>query len=191
MSKHISSNKREVSKQKHQKRLEKQKKKDSKKGSNKGSSFEDMIAYVDENGVISSTPPDLQNKEEIDINSIEVSVPKKSDEEIEKTFKGRVEHFNDSKGFGFIKDLGSISKYFFHISEVNGDIKEGDKVVFELAKGTRGMNAVRISQQVKESHKNKIQAENKEINQADHIEKSPIEQEDKSQVEPKEAQQNE
>ncbi len=162
MSKRISSNKREVSKQKQQKRLDKKKKKEARKSSNKGNSFEDMIAYVDENGVITSTPPDMQNKEEIDVESIEVSVPKKSEEEIDKTYKGRVEHFNDAKGFGFIKDLGSISKYFFHISEVEGDIKEGDKVVFELAKGTRGMNAVRIKQHVKEVKKDNSPADNKE-----------------------------
>jgi cold shock CspA family protein len=92
----------------------------------------------------------LQNKEEVDIDSIEVSVPKKTEEESASVFNGRVEHFNDSKGFGFIKDMGSVNKYFFHISEVEGEIKEGDKVVFELAKGTRGMNAVRIKQRVKE-----------------------------------------
>ena len=166
MSRHISSNKREVSKQKHQKRLEKQKKKDARKTSNKGSSFEDMIAYVDENGVITSTPPDMLNKEEIDIDSIEVSVPKKSDEDIETKFRGRVEHFNDSKGFGFIKDLGSTSKYFFHISEVDGEIREGDKVIFELAKGTRGMNAVKITHQPKEAKKEKVSTDTKETLQS-------------------------
>jgi cold shock CspA family protein len=161
MSRHISSNKREVSKQKEQKRLEKQKKKEARKVSGKGNSFEDMIAYVDENGVITSTPPDMQNKEEIDIDSIEVSVPKKTEDESASIFNGRVEHFNDSKGFGFIKDMGSVNKYFFHISEVEGEIKEGDKVVFELAKGTRGMNAVRIKQRVQESKPESKQVEKK------------------------------
>ena len=59
--------------------------------------------------------------------------------------RGRIEHFNESKGYGFVKDLGSSEKYFFHISAAPQIIKEGDIVTFEIERGTRGMNAVRIS----------------------------------------------
>ena len=146
MAKRITFNKRENEKKKASKRQEKQKRKEVRKANNTGGSFEDMIAYVDENGVITSTPPDAETKkEEINVEDIVISTPKKEDiEEEQDILKGRVEHFNSSKGYGFIKDLGSTEKYFFHISSAYEDIAEGDIVLFELERGTRGMNAVNI-----------------------------------------------
>ncbi len=139
----ISFNKKELEKKKEQKRQEKQKRKDERKA-NGSSSFDDMIAYVDENGAITDTPPNLQKKQEIDVESIAVSVPKR--EETEDTIlKGRVEYFNTEKGYGFIKHLGSVEKYFFHISNAPAGIAEGNLVSFELEKGEKGKNAVRIS----------------------------------------------
>jgi len=102
-----------------------------------------MIAYVDENGLITDTPPNTENKTKINVEDIEVSVPTK--EKIEDTIlKGRIEHFNDEKGYGFIKHLASVEKYFFHINNCQDDIKEGNIVLFELERGTRGMNAVNV-----------------------------------------------
>lgn len=138
----ISFNKRENEKKKQQKRLEKQKRKDEKKVSGK-SSMDDMIAYVDENGVITSTPPDMQEREEIDMDEIQISVPKKEEEEVQIR-KGRVDYFSSSKGYGFIKDLRSGDKYFFHISNAPADIEEQSIVSFDLEKGNKGMNAVNI-----------------------------------------------
>lgn len=143
MAKSNSFNKRENEKNKAAKRLEKQKRRDERKAGGVGS-LDDMIAYVDENGMITSTPPDQQGKkEEINPEDIAVSVPKKEDVENEP-LRGRVEYFNVSKGYGFIKDLASAEKYFFHISSAPEDISEGNTVTFELERGTRGMNAVRI-----------------------------------------------
>lgn len=100
-----------------------------------------MIAYVDENGLITTTPP--EEKEEINIEDIEISVPTK--EKIENSvLKGRVEHFNEEKGYGFIKHLASVDKYFFHINNCKDNIKEGNIVLFELERGAKGMNAVNI-----------------------------------------------
>ncbi len=135
-------NKKELEKKKEQKRKEKQQRKEERRAGG-SKSFEDMIAYVDENGVITSTPPSLENKQEIDVDSIAVSIPKK-DETEDPVLKGRVEHFNTEKGYGFIKDLASVEKYFFHISEAPENIAEGNKVTFELEKGKKGMNAVKI-----------------------------------------------
>ncbi len=144
MAKPISFNKRELEKKKQAQRLEKQQRKEQRKAAGGSKSFEDMIAYVDENGVISSTPPDPDKKTQVDVDAIEVSTPKK--EEVEETpLKGRVEYFNEDKGFGFIKDLGSVEKYFFHISQAPAGITEGNMVFFELEKGQRGLNAVRIA----------------------------------------------
>ncbi|MCC8187357.1 MAG: cold shock domain-containing protein [Bacteroides sp.] len=145
MAKSISSNKRELEKKKQSKRLEKQKRKEERKASG-GGSLDDMIAYVDENGRITDTPPDLTiKKEEIDVEQIAVSTPRKEEVEESPVRQGQVEYFNDSKGFGFIRESGGKSeKYFFHISSAPATITEGKKVTFELERGPKGMNAVQV-----------------------------------------------
>lgn len=140
----ISFNKREVEKKKQKKRLEKQKRKEERKNSS-SNSFENMIAYVDANGNIIDTPPEETNKEEIDVEAIEVSTPRKVEEEKDPVMRGRVEFFNQDKGYGFIKDLESVQKYFFHISHAPESIEEGNIVTFELERGQKGMNAVKIN----------------------------------------------
>lgn len=140
----ISSNKKELEKRKQSKRLEKQKRKEERKA-NGTSSFDDMIAYVDANGNITDTPPELNENEEISADSIEVSVPKKEEVEEDPIKKGIVEFFNAEKGFGFIKELGSVDKFFFHISNAPAGIDKDNRVTFELEKGKRGMNAVNIT----------------------------------------------
>ena len=135
-------NKRELEKKKEQKRQEKQKRKEERKTADTDS-FDDMIAYVDENGMISSTPPDLTKKQKVEAENIMISTPKKEDIE-EEPLTGRVEHFNPDKGYGFIKHLASVEKYFFHISNAPSDIAEGNAVTFELKRGEKGMNAVNI-----------------------------------------------
>ncbi|MCS3158229.1 cold shock domain-containing protein [Phocaeicola dorei] len=104
-----------------------------------------MIAYVDENGMITDTPPISNNKpQEVDMSTIEVSTPRRTEEPIELVHEGRIEHFNVSKGYGFVKDLKNAEKYFFHISGLIDNIIENNIVTFELEKGSRGMNAVKI-----------------------------------------------
>ncbi|MCC8146759.1 MAG: cold shock domain-containing protein [Bacteroidales bacterium] len=144
MAKSISFNKRELEKKKQEKRVEKQKRKEERKANGNGGAFEDMIAYVDENGVITDTPPDPVKKQAIDVDSIAVSIPKREDIE-DPILKGRVEYFNPDKGYGFIKNATNTEKYFFHISSAPAAIREGNKVTFELERGQKGMNAVRIT----------------------------------------------
>lgn len=57
---------------------------------------------------------------------------------------GIVKFFNDSKGFGFIKDQESNQEYFVHVSGLIDDIRENDEVVFELQEGRKGLNAVNV-----------------------------------------------
>ena len=135
--------KRENEKKKQAKRLEKQKRKEERQAGGTAS-IDDMIAWVDENGNITDTPPEQGKKEEVKLEDIAVSTPKKEDIE-EEPLKGRVEYFDNGKGYGFIKDSGSGEKYFFHISSAPAGISEGNIVNFELERGTRGMNAVRIT----------------------------------------------
>ena len=58
--------------------------------------------------------------------------------------KGKVKFFNNSKGFGFIKDVESNEEYFVHVSGLIDEIAEEDDVNFELQQGTRGLNAVKV-----------------------------------------------
>ena len=83
----------------------------------------------------------IQRKKE----NILISVPKKENEDIPNHYKGHVEYFSSSKGYGFIKDMNKTDKYFFHISNAPEDITEGCIVSFDLEKGDRGMNAVNIT----------------------------------------------
>ncbi len=138
----ISYNKKELEKKRAQKRKQKKERKDERKAIGNNSSFEAMIAYVDENGVITNTQPD-PNKKKVDAKKIAISTPKKQDEE-DLVLSGRVEHFNKDKGYGFIKDIASVEKYFFHITDAYPNIIEGNRVSFELAKGNRGPVAVKI-----------------------------------------------
>jgi len=140
----ITFNKKENEKKRLKKRLEKQQKKEERKSNPQGGGFESMIAYVDENGNITDTSPDPAKKIKIDAESIEVSTPKRGKEEAVTVRNGRVEFFDDKKGFGFIKESESQEKYFFHISGLLDDVKENDSVTFELERGFKGMNAVRV-----------------------------------------------
>ncbi len=146
MAKSVTYNKRENEKKKQARRAEKKKKKEDRKLLGKTNSFDDMIAYVDENGVITSTPPELNpNKEEIKQEEILISTPKKEELEAPAVLRGRIDYFNESKGYGFIKDLDGAEKYFFHVSNNTlTDISENDIVTFDLERGLRGMNAVNI-----------------------------------------------
>ena len=114
------------------------------KGNNqKGAAFEDMISYVDENGHLSDTPPDPANKAEIDAEDIVIGIPKKEDVE-DVPNEGKVAFFDSSKGYGFINDLNSGDKYFVHVSGLIDEIQENDKVTYDLERGAKGMNAVRV-----------------------------------------------
>jgi len=136
-------NKKDVRNKKEKKRKEKEAKKLARKDGEKAS-FDDMIAYVDENGVITSEPIDPKSKTEIKLEDIAVSVPKGSTEDVDPVRKGTVSFYNESKGFGFIKDLDTKQDVFVHANNVIGEIKEGNLVTYEVEMGQRGPNAVRV-----------------------------------------------
>ena len=58
--------------------------------------------------------------------------------------KGTVKFYNDSKGFGFIKDSDSSKEYYVHSTGLKDSIKENDQVSFELEEGRKGLNAVNV-----------------------------------------------
>jgi len=138
-------NKKEVRNKKEKKKKEKEKKRLARKESEKKSGLDDMIAYVDESGNITSTPPDPAKKEDIKLEDIEVGIPASdSDEDSDPIREGTVTFFNDSKGFGFIKDKETKESVFVHVNNILEDIKEGNAVTFEVEMGHKGPIAVQV-----------------------------------------------
>ena len=137
-------NKKEKEKKKRQKQKEKEQRKEERK-STSGKGFDDMIAYVDEYGNITSTPPDPSKKRVINVEDIEIGTPKKEEyEEGENEITGVVTFFNETKGFGFIKNSKNNDSYFVHVNDLIDPIKDRDKVSFETEDGPRGTKAIKV-----------------------------------------------
>lgn len=136
--------KQEAEKKRLQKKNEKEERRLARQA-NKGQG-EDMIAYVDENGNITSTPPDPTKKKEVALESIRIGVARQEDREPEDaTRTGTVTFFNSAKGYGFIKDAASQESIFVHANNLGGlTITEGNKVTFEVEPGMKGPTAVRV-----------------------------------------------
>ena len=139
--------KSEKEKKRLKKRLDKKKKMDARKADRDENGTEGIqFAYVDHDGNLTDTPPDPDLKVEIELEDIAVSVPKKEDlPEEDPVRKGKVSFFDSSKGFEFIIDSINNEKYFTHVSGLIDTIVENDKVSFELERGMRGMNAVKVT----------------------------------------------
>lgn len=135
--------KREKEKKKQKKKEEKLKKKEARKEENAGKDFDDMIAYVDEYGNITDTPPDPSQREEIDAEDIVLGIPPKSERE-EEVNEGTVKFFDDSKGYGFITVKGTGESLFTHIKSHIDEIKEGNRVTFDIAPGEKGPVAINV-----------------------------------------------
>jgi len=142
-------NKSEKEKKRLKKREDKRKKMEARKLEKQENGSDGIqFAYVDFNGNLTDTPPDPSMKVKVDVESIEVSIPKRDDsdiEEVDPVRKGKVSFFDSSKGFGFIIDSENSEKYFCHVSGLIDEIAENDKVSFELEKGMKGMNAVKVT----------------------------------------------
>ena len=139
-------NKKELEKKKQQKKKDKEAKREERKANAKeGKSFDDMIAYVDENGNFSSTPPDPNKKKIIRSADIEVGVRRQDPSQQQDPIRtGNVTFFNDEKGYGFIKDSETQESVFVHVRGLIDPIKENNKVQFEVEMGHKGPNAVRV-----------------------------------------------
>jgi len=138
--------KKEKEKKKLKKRQDKeQKKEDRMATSQKGKGIEEMLAYVDDNGNISSTPPDPKNKRVVKQEDIQIGISRQEAlDPADLIRKGTVTFFNDAKGYGFIKDSDSQESIFVHQNALSGPIKENDKVTFEVENGQKGLNAVNV-----------------------------------------------
>ena len=58
--------------------------------------------------------------------------------------RGKVESYNDAKGFGFIVDEESGEKFFVHVTGLRNEIRAGDEVTFDIEEGKKGLNAVNV-----------------------------------------------
>jgi len=137
-------NKKEREKKKRQNKKEKAEKKQERRD-NKSDDPESMYAYLDENGNLSSKPPDPRKKIVVNVEDIEIGVPRHEPENPEDLIhKGIVTFFNGEKGYGFIKDLDTQESVFVHINSTVDPIKENNKVSFEIEMGPKGANAVNV-----------------------------------------------
>lgn len=57
---------------------------------------------------------------------------------------GIIKFFNESKGYGFIKEDESNQEYFVHATGLTDKVKKDDKVTFNLVDGKKGKNAVNV-----------------------------------------------
>ena len=138
-------NKKEREKKKQQNKKEKAEKKQERKDNPKTKSLDDMMAYIDENGNLSSTPPDPKKMKKINSEDIEIGVPKHQEADpADLIRKGTVTFFNESKGYGFIQDLQTQERVFVHINSLTEPIKENNKVTFEVEMGPKGASAINV-----------------------------------------------
>lgn len=136
-------NKKEREKKKAQRRKEKALKREAKKDGETSSNLEDMMAYVDENGIIRDTPPDPNKKKPIKAKNIELGVPAREKEAIDTVLTGVVNFYDPDKGYGFIR-INEDENVFVHHSNVTGVPSQGSKVQFEKEKGPKGWVAVKV-----------------------------------------------
>jgi len=138
------SGKKEIAKKKREKKVAKAEKKELRQSSsNKGKSMADMMAYVDENGNLTTQAPDIRKKKEI--KAEEISLEPSGNNNQEPAVKhGIVTFFDTVKGFGFIKDADNGDNYFVHNNDLSAPVKEHDKVTFETARGPKGMKAILV-----------------------------------------------
>ena len=129
---------------KKQEKLERKEKRKVEKAESGGKTFEDMIAYVDENGHFSSTPPDPSKRKKINAEDIIIGAPPRDDSPFDPIRKGQVKFFNHEKGYGFIIDSETEESIFVHANSTDGPIQENDRVTFEVEMGPKGPNAVNV-----------------------------------------------
>lgn len=131
---------RKKKEEKFQKRMQRK----AEKAETGGVDFEDMIAYIDEDGNITDTPPDPSKKRKIKAEDIVIGVAPKDDTPMDPNRKGRVKFFNDEKGYGFIVDSETQESIFVHVNSTIDEIRENSRVTFEVENGPKGLNAINV-----------------------------------------------
>lgn len=139
---------KEREKLKRKKKQDKAEKREERKANaQKGLPLEEMFSYVDENGNLTSTPPDPSKRIKIKAEDIPLGVPKREEIDPADLIRtGKVTTFYPSKGYGFIRDLDSQESLFFHVKSLPEGVQvdEGDTVNFEVEMGPKGANAANV-----------------------------------------------
>lgn len=133
--------KKERQKKKLQKQKEKHLRREEKRLEEpKAKSLDDMIAYVDENGNITDTPPDPSKRKEVALEDIDLDNSRQSAADNTPP-TGKVSYFDPSKGYGFITNSMTGERLFVHINDAAGPLAEGDEVTYTPTRSPRGMQA--------------------------------------------------
>jgi cold shock CspA family protein len=137
-------NKKEREKKKQQNKKQKEERRLERKEHSKPGSFDDMLAYVDENGNLSSTPPDPKRMQQVRAEDIPIGVVRHRDEEEGQPRSGVITFFNESKGYGFIKDSRSRESVFVHVNALKDPVKENSRVLFDVEQTHKGPSALNV-----------------------------------------------
>jgi cold shock CspA family protein len=145
-SKQTSLKKEKESRKRNKRKAKEEKREVRKMNSNKGKGFESMLAYVDEFGNLSDTPPDPTKRKEIKLEDIQLGA-RRPDERTEAEYvnKGRVSYYNEEKGYGFIKDSRTKESLFFHLNNVKTPVRQNDVVTFDITNGPKGPTATAVT----------------------------------------------
>ena len=138
-------NKKQNEKNKQKKREDKERRKEERKANAGSGGMDSMIAYVDEYGNFSSTPPDPTKRTKVIAENMVISVPKRENlPPVDVNRSGNVTFFNESKGYGFIKDAETQQSIFTHVNDHAEQIHENDRVTFEIQQSPKGPCAVNV-----------------------------------------------
>ena len=136
-------NKRDQQQKKLKQRQDKlQRKEERKANSQKGKGLDEMMAYVDEEGNLSDTPPDPRKKKVFNAEEILIQVPEGNNRNVTRT--GILDFWNDEKGYGFILDKNSKEKFFVHATNLLEEVNVSEKVQFDTERGIKGMTAINV-----------------------------------------------
>ena len=107
-------------------------------------SLEEQFSYIDENGNLTSEKPDPRKKRKIKAEDISLGVPDNSQSPPHKERSGIVKFYNEDKGYGFIRDDIDGENIFLHANNLNGQVREQDRVTFDIQKGPKGPVAINV-----------------------------------------------
>ncbi len=138
-------NKKEREKKKQQNKKQKEERRLERKEHSKSGSLDDMLAYVDENGNLSSTPPDPKKMQQVRAEDIPIGVVhNREDADDGQPRSGVITFFNESKGYGFIKDSRTRESVFVHVNALKEPVKENSRVLFDVESTHKGPSALNV-----------------------------------------------